>query len=151
MAFFVNKKKRKGGSTMINKVVLIGRVGIVETRTSQSGISVTRLRIVTQENGGQQEHTEWHSVICFGRTAEVVGQYLEKGRLVYVEGRLRTRTWEVNGEKRSTVEVHADSVRFLDGKKSSSSTTVPPQEVSVAEAVVAPPTSDPYPDDDIPF
>ena len=109
---------------MINKVILVGNLGRdPEVRTSQGGTPVGTLNVATSENvkdrdGNWTEHTEWHRVVCFGRTAENAGRFLEKGRRVYVEGRLRTNKWkDKDGVDRYTTEILADVVKFLDGGK----------------------------------
>ena len=85
----------------INKVILVGNLGAdPETRAMPSGSSVTNISIATQESwkdkntGDQQERTEWHKVVFFGRLAEIAGEYLKKGSQVYVEGKLRTQKWQ---------------------------------------------------------
>ena len=106
----------------INKVILIGNLGKdPEVRYTQSGQAVADLRLATNDswidkNGQQQERTEWHSVVVWGKSAEACGKYLQKGRTVYVEGRLQTREWEKDGVKRYTTEVIANDVQFLGGQ-----------------------------------
>ena len=84
----------------VNKVILIGNLGAdPETRYLPSGDAVTNIRIATTDtwkdkSGEKQEHTEWHRVAFFGKTAEIAGEYLKKGSPVYVEGRIRTRKWQ---------------------------------------------------------
>lgn len=109
---------------MINKVILIGNLGQdPELRSTGGGTAVVNLRIATSErrkdrDGNWADHTEWHSVIAFGRTAENVAQHVKKGRQLYIEGRLQTRQWEdKDGGKRSSTEVVADIVRFLGGRE----------------------------------
>lgn len=107
----------------LNKVSLIGNLGAdPETRTTGSGSVVANLRVATNERRKAQgsdeweDHTEWHAVVCFGKLAENVGQYLRKGRQVYVEGKLRTRKWQdKDGNDRWTTEIWADVVLFLGG------------------------------------
>lgn len=107
----------------LNKVSLIGNLGAdPETRTTGSGSVVANLRVATNERRKAQgsdeweDHTEWHAVVCFGKLAENVGQYLRKGRQVYVEGKLRTRKWQdKDGHDRWTTEIWADVVLFLGG------------------------------------
>lgn len=108
---------------MINKVTLIGNLGQdPELRTTGGGTSVVNLRLATTDrrkdrDGNWSDHTEWHSVIVFGKTAESVVQHCRKGRQLYIEGRLQTRQWEDrDGGKRSSTEVVADVVRFLGAK-----------------------------------
>jgi len=105
----------------VNKVILIGFLGDApEVRFSQQGKPVGTFSVAVNESwkdaqGTKQERVEWFRIVCFGRLAEVCGQYLDKGRHVYVEGRLQTRKWEDRGgEKRTTVEVVASQMRILD-------------------------------------
>ncbi len=104
----------------VNKVILVGRVGQnPEVRHIPSGSAVTTLSVATSENwtdksGQKQEKTEWHRVVVWGRTAEICGQYLTKGRLVYVEGKLQTRQWQdKDGQTKYSTEVQAQTVQFL--------------------------------------
>ena len=110
---------------MLNRVMLIGRLGRdPELRYTQNGSPVASLRIATDESytdkdGQRVDRTEWHSVVVFQRSAENCNQYLRKGSLVYVEGKLTTRKWQdQNGQDRYTTEVRADRVQFLDRKGS---------------------------------
>lgn len=107
----------------VNKVILIGNLGNdPEVRYTQGGSAVANFNMATNEvwnnkEGNREERTEWHRIVCWGRTAELVGEYLSKGRTVYVEGRLQTRDWEdKEGNKRYTTEVVAQSVKFLGGR-----------------------------------
>jgi single-strand DNA-binding protein len=107
----------------INKVILIGNLGAdPETKYSQGGNAVTRLRVATSENwrdrqtGEQQERTEWHTVVCFSRLAEIAGEYLRKGSKVYIEGSLSTSSWEQDGQKRYKTEIIAREMQMLDGR-----------------------------------
>lgn len=109
---------------MINKVILVGNLGAdPETRTAQTGTMVANLRIATTErqkdrDGNWSDHTEWHRVVCFGRTAENVARFLRKGRQVYVEGRIRTNKWQdKEGRDRWSTEIVANDVRFLGGRE----------------------------------
>ncbi len=104
----------------VNKVIIVGRLGAdPEVKTVSSGQTVCRMNIATSENwtdreGQKQERTEWHRVVVWSRMAEVCGQHLSKGRQVYVEGRLQTRSWEDDqGQKKYTTEVVANTVKFL--------------------------------------
>lgn len=107
----------------LNKVILIGRLGAnPETRYMPSGSAVTNLRLATNEvykdktSGQTQESTEWHRVVLFGRLAEIAAQYLQKGRVVYIEGRLRTNKWQDNaGQERYTTEIVANEMQLLGG------------------------------------
>jgi single-strand DNA-binding protein len=107
----------------INKVILIGNLGRdPETRYSQGGSPVTNFSVATSENwrdkatGEQQERTEWHNVVCFGRLAEIAGEYLKKGSKVFIEGSLRTSSWEQDGQKRYRTEIMARDMQMLDGR-----------------------------------
>jgi single-strand DNA-binding protein len=109
----------------INKVMLIGNLGRdPETRYAQNGSAVTRFSIATSESwkdrtsGEQQERTEWHNVVCFARLAEIAGEYLRKGSKVYIEGSLRTSSWEANGEKKYRTEINARDLQMLDSRGS---------------------------------
>ena len=111
---------------MINKVTLIGNLGQdPDMRSTASGTAVANLRIATTErrkdrDGNWNDHTEWHSVVSFGRTAENVGKYCRKGKQVYIEGRLQTRKWQDrDGRDRYSTEVVADNIRFLGGSSAS--------------------------------
>ncbi|HBK18427.1 MAG: single-stranded DNA-binding protein [OM182 bacterium] len=109
----------------INKVMLIGNLGRdPETRYAQNGNAVTRFSIATSESwkdrtsGEQQERTEWHNIVCFARLAEIAGEYLRKGSKVYIEGSLRTSSWEANGEKKYRTEINARELQMLDSRGS---------------------------------
>lgn len=113
----------------INKVILIGRLGQdPEMKAVGQGATVTRLSVATSEtwvdkNGQKQERTEWHRVTVWGKLAEICGKYLAKGRQVYVEGKLQTRSWEDNGQKKYATEIVAQTVQFL-GAGNSTGTSV---------------------------
>jgi single-strand DNA-binding protein len=109
---------------MVNKVILVGNLGKdPEVRYTSGGQAVANLRIATsrswtdKQSGQRKEETEWHDVEVWGKQAEQCGEFLSKGRQVYVEGRLKTDTWDdkQSGQKRSRVKVVADTVRFLGG------------------------------------
>jgi single-strand DNA-binding protein len=106
----------------INKVILIGNLGQnPEVKHSASGQAICNLSIATNEswtdkNGQKQEKTEWHRVVAFGKLAELCGQYLQKGRQAYIEGKLQTRSWQdKENQTRYTTEVVAQTVQFLGG------------------------------------
>ena len=108
-------------SQSVNKVILIGFLGQApEVRFSQQGKPVGSFSVAVNESwknlqGARQERVEWLRIVCFGRLAEVCGEYLAKGRHVYIEGRLQTRKWEDRGgEKRTTIEVVANQMQILD-------------------------------------
>jgi single-strand DNA-binding protein len=110
----------------VNKVILIGNLGRdPEVRYTPSGAAVCNLRLATTRNwksrdtGERQEETEWHSVVLYDRQAEIAGEYLKKGRAVYIEGRLKTRKWQdKDGNDRYTTEIVADSMQLLGGRDS---------------------------------
>ena len=121
----------------INKVILIGRLGRdPEVRTIESGTKVARFSVATSEtfkdkNGERKEQTEWHNIICWRNLADIAEQYLTKGKLIYIEGRLRTRSWEDNGIKKYTTEIQADTFTMLGAKgeePSASPVPLPTQE-----------------------
>ena len=106
----------------VNKVMIVGRLGAdPEMKTLSSGQTVTNFNVATGENwvdrdGQKQERTEWHRVVVWGKLAEVCAQHLAKGRQVFVEGKLQTRSWEdQQGQKRYATEVVAANVQFLGG------------------------------------
>ncbi len=99
----------------INKVILIGNVGAEpETRYLPNGNQITSIKLATtdswkdKQSGQQQDRTEWHRVVFFGKIAEIAGQYLRKGSQCYIEGRIQTREWEKDGIKRYTTEIVVD-------------------------------------------
>ncbi len=114
----------------VNKVILIGNVGgDPETRYMPNGNAVTNITLATtdswkdKQTGQQQERTEWHRVVLFGKVAEIAGEYLRKGSQCYIEGRLQTREWEKDGVKRYTTEVVVDmggTMQLLGGRGGSS-------------------------------
>ncbi|MCB9026851.1 MAG: single-stranded DNA-binding protein [Bdellovibrionaceae bacterium] len=106
----------------INKVIIIGRLGTdPEVKTVSGDNTVARLSVATSENwtdrnGQKQERTEWHRIVVWGKLAELCGRYLSKGRQVYAEGRLQTRSWEdQQGQKRYSTEIVATNIQFLGG------------------------------------
>jgi single-strand DNA-binding protein len=108
---------------MVNKVILVGRLGAdPEVRYMQDGTMVTNFRLATDEqwkdkNGEKVQRTEWHRVVAFRKLAEICGNYLSKGRLVYIEGKMQTRSWEdKDGQKRFTTEIVASNMQMLESK-----------------------------------
>ncbi len=107
----------------VNKVILVGNLGAdPETRYMPSGNAVTNVRMATsqswrdRETGQQNERTEWHRVVFFNRLAEIAGEYLRKGSKIYVEGSLRTRQWEREGQKHYSTEIVGDEMQMLDSR-----------------------------------
>ena len=141
----------------VNKVILLGNLGAnPEMRFTQGGAAVANLRIATTEKwtdkqGQKQEATEWHRVVLFGKTAEIAGQYLTKGRQVFIEGRIRTRQWQDQaGQKRYSTEIIATGMTMVGGRSGADrgqddmGATVPPDDTMTNDFGGAP-------DDDIPF
>jgi len=113
----------------VNKVILIGNLGRdPEIRYSSDSAAICSISIATtsqwkdRKSNEKQEETEWHRVVFYGKLAEIVGEYLTKGRSVYVEGRLRTRRWKSkDGHDRYTTEVIAEQMQMLGGNKDATS------------------------------
>ena len=107
---------------MINKVILVGRLGKdPEIRSTPGGTSVAKFTIATDErytdkSGEKQERTEWHNITAWGKLGEICGQYLKKGKLVYIEGSIRTDSWDdkESGQKKYRTEIVANTMKMLD-------------------------------------
>lgn len=131
----------------LNRVEIIGHLGRdPETGYTPGGNAYCKFSVATSEKwkdkqtGEKQEKTEWHNVVAWRKLAEVCGEYGSKGRLVYVCGKLQTRSWDKDGEKRYMTEILADTVLFLDkGTDKPKNDPIPPRQ------------GRPEPDDDIPF
>jgi single-strand DNA-binding protein len=158
----------------INKVILIGNLGRdPEVRYSADGAAVCTISIATtstwkdKNTGEKKEETEWHRVVFYNRLAEIAGEYLKKGRSVYIEGRLKTRKWQdKDGQEKYTTEIIADQMQMLGGREGGSASMSssngsdgdyePPQAPtrtaggSGKPAIKPPPTFSDM-DDDIPF
>jgi single-strand DNA-binding protein len=140
----------------VNKAILVGRLGRdPETRYTSGGQAVCNFTLATDESyrdraGERQKRTEWHRIVVWGKQAEIAQQYLHKGSLIYVEGRIQTRQWDDReGQKRTTVEIIANNFRMLGGRAESA-----PPAAAEAEAPAA--SGDELPaaeisDEDIPF
>ena len=150
----------------LNKVTLIGNLGNdPEMRALPSGSQVANLSIATTDSwrdkgsGEMQERTEWHRVVIFDRLAEIAGQYLKKGSRIYIEGSLRTRSWEQDGQKKYATEIVCRDMMMLDGRGDGEATGMaapPTRSASPSRASQAPrpasaPLPDPNIDDEIPF
>ena len=136
----------------LNKVILIGNLGQdPEARFTPQGTAVTNLSVATNESwkdqsGETQDRTEWHRVVMYGRMAETASEYMKKGQMVYVEGRLHTREWEDKNQiKRRTTEISCDNFTML-GKRSDNAGSG-----RVAPDAAPNPKSDSSSDDDLPF
>jgi single-strand DNA-binding protein len=112
----------------VNKVIILGRLGAdPEVRFTPSGDAVCNLSVATSENwkdkaGERQERTEWHRVVLYRRLAEVAGEYLKKGRPVYLEGRLQTNKWQTkDGQDRYTTEIIGDQMKMIGGRDDNNS------------------------------
>lgn len=130
----------------VNKVILVGRLGQApEVRYTPGGAAVANFSIATNESwldksGQKQERTEWHRIVVWGKLAELCGQYLAKGRQVYVEGRMQTRQWQdKDGQTKYTTEVQAQTVQFLGAQagQGEQRTAAAPSEFGAAPAYEA--------------
>ena len=150
----------------VNKVTLIGNLGNdPDMKALPSGSQVANLSLATTDSwrdknsGEMQERTEWHRVVFFDRLAEICGQYLKKGSRVYVEGNLRTRSWEQDGQKRYTTEIVGREMMMLDGRGEGADMSnsapmrreAPAPQPQAAAKPVSQPMPDPNIDDEIPF
>jgi single-strand DNA-binding protein len=107
---------------MINKVILVGRLGKdPEIRSTPNGTSVAKFTVATDEKftdraGEKQERTEWHNIVAWGKLGEICGQYLRKGKLVYIEGSIRSDSWDdkETGQKKYRTEIVANTMKMLD-------------------------------------
>ena len=138
----------------VNKVILIGNLGKdPEIRYTTGGQAVANFSIATTEgrknkDGERQEYTEWHRIVAWGRLAEICGEYLSKGKMVFVEGSIRTRSWEdKEGNKRYTTEILADNMTMLGGRRDGDYSDSPAT-AKTSKADVAEPESQ---EDDLPF
>jgi single-strand DNA-binding protein len=119
-----NHEKENHMAGTVNKVILVGRLGKdPELRSIPSGTSVVKFSLATDERftdkaGEKQERTEWHNIVAWGKLAEICGQYLRKGKLVYIEGSIRTDSWDdkESGQKKYRTEIIANTMQMLDKK-----------------------------------
>jgi single-strand DNA-binding protein len=103
----------------VNKAIILGNLGRdPETRFTKDAKPITSFSVATSSKSKDQEYTEWHNVVCFGRLAEIAGEYLRKGSKVYVEGSLRTSNWEKDGQKHYKTEIMARELQMLGEKMS---------------------------------
>jgi len=110
----------------VNKVILVGRLGRdPETRYTGGGQAVANFSVATDEtykdkNGERQKRTEWHKIVVWGKQAEIAQQYLKKGSLIFIEGRIQSREWQdKEGQKRTSFEIVATNFRMLGGRSDS--------------------------------
>lgn len=141
----------------LNKVMLIGNLGKdPELRYTTSGQAVASFSLATSEkfknkSGESEERTEWHRVTLWGKLAEIAGEYLSKGKTIYIEGRLQTREWaDRDGNKRYTTEIVGDRMQMLGGKGEGSSGGGAGRRSGGTETTVSY-DEPPFQDDDIPF
>ena len=148
----------------VNKVILLGRLGNnPEIRYTPNGQAVANFSIATSESwndksGQKQERTEWHRIVVWAKLAELCGQYLAKGRQVYIEGKLQTRQWDdKEGNKRYTTEVVASTVQFLGASSGAGAGAGAGMNqdyggAAAGAAMAAPEAAEPaFQEDDIPF
>jgi len=136
----------------VNKVILVGNLGAnPEVKYLSTGTTVANFRMATTENrvnraGEKTPVTEWHRIVAFGRLAEICGEYLSKGKQVYVEGRLRTRSWEdKDGNRKWVTEIIATQMQMLGAPGAPVETSDSEKEVSIGQETI------PGSDDDVPF
>lgn len=144
----------------INKVIIVGNLGQdPEIRYMSDGTAVTNFSVATSETwkdkqtGEKREKTEWHRIVAWRKLGEICGQYLAKGRQVYVEGKLQTRSWEKDGITRYTTEIVATDVQFLGGRDDGGGRprqSAPSSNRMVDQGYPEPPMPD-HQEDDIPF
>lgn len=148
-----------GGKGTVNKVILLGRLGHdPELKYTPSGAAVTNFNIATNlvwkdQEGVKREKTEWHRIVVWRKLAEIAGEYLKKGSLVYIEGRLQTRSWnDQNDVTRYTTEVIVDNFEMIGGKSERTEQSVEPpppsEELPEADQSESPPEQS---EDDLPF
>lgn len=137
---------------MVNRVFLIGRLGRdPELRYTGSGTPVANFSLATDEtwtdsNGQRQNRTEWHNIVVWSRLAEICNQYLRKGRLIFIEGRIQTREWDDrDGNKRRTTEIVATNMQMLESKSDQGQSGSGNQEEHMDAMEIG------ISDDDIPF
>jgi len=144
----------------INKVILVGNLGNdPDVRYTASGAAVSNISVATtaswkdKESGEQQEKTEWHRVVFFGRLAEIVAEYLKKGSQVYIEGRLQTQKWQdKEGHDRYTTEIVANEMQMLGSRSEAGSYDKPASsEPTTPESAPSSKPDESFADDDIPF
>ena len=161
----------------LNKVMLIGRLGKdPDLRFTQGGMAVASFSMATSEewmdkaSNEKKERTEWHRIVAFGKLGEICGKYLTKGKQVYVEGRLQTRSWEQDGVTKYTTEIVASDMQMLDAKGAGADASsytqesgyenrqqaAPSRQATPQQSFGDPPPMQPTPppggfDDDIPF
>jgi single-strand DNA-binding protein len=147
----------------VNRVILVGRLGRdPETRYTGTGQAVCNFSLATDEtyrdrNGERQKRTEWHKIVVWGKQAEIAQQYLKKGSLIYVEGRIQSREWnDKEGQKRTSFEIVANTFRMLGSRADSMAAGARASAGGDFDAEAAPATGEEHAgpevtDEDIPF
>jgi single-strand DNA-binding protein len=142
----------------INKVILIGRLGKdPEVRAFEGGTKKAFFTLATSEiykdkEGKKVEHTEWHNIVCWRVLADIAEKYLTKGKQIYLEGRLRTRSWEDNGVKKYVTEIEATTFTMLGTKQDEGEKPTAVKVVNAPQAEPSPIQAEPeYVSDDLPF
>jgi single-strand DNA-binding protein len=147
----------------VNKVILVGHLGKdPDMKFAANGSAVCNITVATSESwkdkqtGDKVEKTEWHRVVAFGKLAEIMGEYLRKGSLVYIEGKLQTRKWQdKSGQDRYTTEIVADQMQMLGSKNQSSSDAprIRPENQQTSQGFrdTPEPQQSDFDDDSIPF
>ncbi|MFI5220495.1 MAG: single-stranded DNA-binding protein [Bacteroidia bacterium] len=142
----------------INKVILVGNLGKdPEVRHLEGGVTVAKFTLATSDgykkpDGTRVDTTEWHNIVMWRQLAETAEKYLRKGSLIYLEGKIRTRSWEDNGVKKYFTEITADTWTFLGRRpEDASSNTATGEEIKSNIEIPAVPASGPEPGDDLPF
>ena len=141
----------------VNRVILIGRLGKdPEIRSTPSGTSVAKFSLATDErwtdkSGEKQERTEWHNITAWGKLAEICGQYLRKGKLVYIDGSIRTDSWDdkETGQKKYRTEIVANNMQMLDKKGDDEGGSYAGARKSTASATAGAPQMED--DEEVPF
>lgn len=143
---------------MVNKVILVGNVGAdPEVKYLDGGVAVANIRLATTENyrdknGERISQTEWHNVVFWRGLAETVEKYVKKGMKLYIEGRLRTRSWDdQNGIKRYTTEIFADNMQMLSSKQEQITPMMAQSSSAASKSVMTPEISANDDVDDLPF
>ena len=142
----------------INKVILIGRLGkdpeirAFEGGTKKASFTLATSEIYKDKEGKKVEQTEWHNIVCWRNLAEIAEKYLTKGKQIYLEGRLRTRSWEDNGVKKYVTEIEATTFTMLGTKQEEGEKQTAVKVVNAPQAEPSPVLTEPdYISDDLPF
>ena len=141
----------------VNKAILVGSVGKDPETKDVNGVKCTTFTLATNEsykdrNGERQTTTDWHTIVCWRNTAEIVEKYVKKGSQLYVEGKIRTRSWEDSeGKRRYVTEIIADNVQFLGAKNASSEQASQPTYHNNYGSTPMPMDMGGAPSDDLPF